>query len=132
MNATRGGFARLGLAALLLVAGQSFGRAVGGPHDKAPLRVAAAEPAIPQAWLQDRIGVADAETTNMVALQDGKRVPFGYQNAAWETLKGHMRPGDTLWRFASPADAWAHLAGRAGIALVRDGEAVEVLVTLMN
>ena len=43
-----------------------------------------------------------------------------------------MRPGDRIVRFESPAASWEDLAGRAGIALVRDGEAIGAIVTMMN
>jgi hypothetical protein len=33
---------------------------------------------------------------------------------------------------ASPADDWQHMAGRAGVALVRDGIPIEIIVTMMN
>ena len=43
-----------------------------------------------------------------------------------------MQPGDELWTFSSPAQSWEDLAGRAGVALVRDGNPIKVLVTMMN
>ena len=58
--------------------------------------------------------------------------PFGGLNAQWETLKARMQPGDELWTFSSSAQSWADLAGRAGVALVRDGEIIERMVTIMN
>ena len=58
--------------------------------------------------------------------------PFGFKHGEWEALKAQMRPGDQLWTFASPAESWEHLAGRAGIALVRDGNTIAVLLGAMN
>jgi hypothetical protein len=58
--------------------------------------------------------------------------PFGALNAQWEALKARMQPGDELWSFASSAQSWQDLAGRAGVALVRHGEIIERLVTMMN
>jgi hypothetical protein len=43
-----------------------------------------------------------------------------------------MQPGDELWTFSSPAESWKYLAGRAGVALVRDGKPIKVVITLMN
>jgi len=60
------------------------------------------------------------------------RKPFAFLNAEWEALKARMQPGDELWTFASSPESWRDLAGRAGIALVRDGQIVERLVTMMN
>jgi len=57
---------------------------------------------------------------------------FGGLNAKWEALKASMQPGDELWTFASSPESWRDLAGREGIALVRNGQIVERLVTMMN
>jgi len=58
--------------------------------------------------------------------------PFGALNAKWEALKADMQPNDELWTFSSPPRTWEDLAGRAGIALVRDGQAIDVIVTMLN
>ena len=43
-----------------------------------------------------------------------------------------MQPGDELWEFRSGRESWQHLAGRAGIALMRDGREVASLITMMS
>ncbi len=58
--------------------------------------------------------------------------PFGYSNSKWESLKAAMQPGDELWTFASSPASWRALAGRAGVALVRDGKIVATVVTMVN
>jgi hypothetical protein len=58
--------------------------------------------------------------------------PFGFQSGEWEALKAQIEPGDQLLEYATSADSWAHLAGRAGIKLVRDGEVIADIVTMMN
>ena len=63
-------------------------------------------------------------------MHDG--IPFGFTNWQWVTLKSKMIPGDELWEFRSPPDSWAHLCGRAGVSLVRDGQVIDSIVTLMN
>ena len=40
--------------------------------------------------------------------------------------------GDELWKFSSPQEQWAALAGRGGIALVRDGRVVAHVITVLN
>jgi hypothetical protein len=50
----------------------------------------------------------------------------------WEALKRKMRPGDELYKFTSPRETWANLAGRAGIALVRQGEVIATMITRMS
>jgi hypothetical protein len=85
-------------------------------------------------WLQKRITVAEAEARHMV-LSDKlgpHPVPFGYQNARWRELIGETQDGDELWEFASSPESWQQLAGRAGIALVRNGEIVASIVTRLN
>jgi hypothetical protein len=39
---------------------------------------------------------------------------------------------DELWTFATSAESFRRLAGRAGIVLLRDGNAIAEIVTLMN
>jgi hypothetical protein len=43
-----------------------------------------------------------------------------------------MTDRDELWAFSSPAEYWKGLAGRAGVALVRDGRPIAHVVTVMN
>jgi hypothetical protein len=50
----------------------------------------------------------------------------------WNALKSQMLDGDEIWEFSSSADSWNHLAGRAGFALVRNGKAIDCIVTIMN
>jgi hypothetical protein len=52
--------------------------------------------------------------------------------AEWRALKAAIRPGDELYRYSTSADSWKHRAGRAGIALVRNGEVVAEITTMMN
>lgn len=58
--------------------------------------------------------------------------PFGYSNDEWEVLKASMQPSDELWTFASSSASWRALAGRAGVALVRDGNIVATIITMKN
>jgi hypothetical protein len=53
-------------------------------------------------------------------------------NADWLALLDEMIEGDELWDFSSPPESWGALAGRAGIAVVRDDEIVNMLITRMN
>jgi len=43
-----------------------------------------------------------------------------------------MEQGDELWEFNSDDQSWEMLAGRAGLALARDGEIVADILTMMN
>lgn len=68
---------------------------------------------VPKGWLVRRL--SDEET----ALQHPR-------------FRTRMQEGDEVWEFNSPAHFWEHLAGRAGIALVRDGEVVDSIIASMN
>ena len=39
---------------------------------------------------------------------------------------------DEVWAFSSSSESWEHLAGRAGLAIVRERTVVDAFVTLMN
>ncbi|MGD0147065.1 MAG: hypothetical protein ABSB77_00620 [Xanthobacteraceae bacterium] len=103
-----------------------------------PAHAADDAPPIPKEWLDKKISVAEAEAThpglNDERVQGTPEVakPFGFRNSQWEALKAEMQPGDELWTFSSPAESWKYLAGRAGVALVRDGKPIKVVITLMN
>ena len=71
------------------------------------------KPDVPKTWLTRRLTDEEAEDWR------------------WE-FRQRMQEGDELWEFNSPAHFWEHLAGRAGIALVRNGEVVASHVTRLN
>ena len=85
-------------------------------------------------WLKEKISVAEAEAAHACSFPGlgPSPVPFGYQNAQWREFVAKMQDADELWTFSSGNESWAHLCGRAGIALVRDGEIVDSIITLMN
>jgi hypothetical protein len=71
------------------------------------------KPDVPNDWLVRRL--SDEE----IALQRPR-------------FRTRMQVGDEVWEFNSPAHFWEHLAGRAGIALVRNGEVLDSIITSMN
>lgn len=83
---------------------------------------------------RNRITVAEAEAKNMVQHEQlgPDPIPFGFENARWQNLLDQMQEGDELWEYCSSPDSWRHLAGRAGIDLVRNGKDIDSIVTLMN
>jgi hypothetical protein len=50
----------------------------------------------------------------------------------WGEMLDAMQEGDELWEFSSPHHFWDQLAGRAEVALVRNGEIVDCIVTSVN
>jgi hypothetical protein len=101
-----------------------------------PAKVARSD--IPQHWLGERVTVAEAEAQHIsppddrIARYPQLGLPFGFENPKWDALKREMRDGDELRLFESPPDSWRALAGRAGIALVRDGQVVAYIISIMN
>jgi hypothetical protein len=93
---------------------------------------------IPKEWLKKQISIAEAEadypgiTDDRVKRFPDAAKPFGFMNAEWEALKAEMQPGDELWTFSSSPESWQALAGRSGIALVRNGTPIKTLVGAMN
>lgn len=92
----------------------------------------------PADWLVEKITVAEAEAAHPGLRDERPRrfpdaaKPFGFNNEKWQALKSMMQPGDELWIFCSSAESWKDLAGRRGIVLLRNGEAIAEIVTLMN
>jgi hypothetical protein len=60
------------------------------------------------------------------------RAVIGSPGPRWDAFKKQVQPGDRIVMFSSPRDHWANLAGREGIALVRDNTIVAEIITLMN
>jgi hypothetical protein len=81
---------------------------------------AAAQDVIPKSWLDKEIGVQEAEAQ------------VGAQSENWRRLKALLQPGDRLWTFCSSFESFQALAGRCGVAIVRDGRAIAQVVTIMN
>ena len=75
---------------------------------------------VPREWLRKKISIEDVEADILIP----ERVCL--------LMKQEIREGDELWEFSSPPKMWERLWGRAGIALVRDGEIVHSILTVMN
>ena len=85
-------------------------------------------------YFKRKITVEQAEAENLVTSErlGTKPVPFGFCNPEWKALLAQMQPGDELWEFSTSGHSWEHLAGRAGIALVRNGKDICSVTTKMN
>ena len=80
-------------------------------------------------WKKTTVVEAEVHPTR---LRTGESKPFGYVNDQREAVKAKLRPGDELYRFLSSRESWAHLTGRAGIVLVRQGKIIADIFTRMN
>jgi len=85
-------------------------------------------------WLKNKTTVEECERKHLI--EDERLgpapVPFGFQHREWMDFKRQIKKGDELWEFCSPPETWKHLCGRAGICIVRDGEIIAIIVTIMN
>jgi len=97
---------------------------------------------IPRQWLKRRDTVKAFEmdaldrTASAFGLPVEKVVkkfaarPFGDLTDDWKAFVGRMKTADELWSFSSPAESLSQKCGCIGFAIVREGEIVDVLVTL--
>lgn len=69
---------------------------------------------------------------NLKIRPDYPRVPFGFLNDEWKAFKSEARPGDKVVRYSTDQHSWRHLAGEAGIALVRSGCVIRMLPMMRN
>jgi hypothetical protein len=77
--------------------------------------------AVPADWLREKVTVDQAEAQAIRG-----------ENQEWQAIKSGIEAGDEVWLFSSDAESWRHLAGRAGVVVVRDGVQVASMVTMMN
>ena len=82
---------------------------------------------IHQRWLQYPTTPADVEAKLSVG-----GTPFGLNNPQWQRLKALMRPGDQLWFYSNPGDAWAAHMGEEGYAIVRHDKVWTYIVSRKN
>jgi hypothetical protein len=111
---------------------------------------------VPTGWLTNRVTVEETEAKHMSDLGvgegvsestrrarlefarsrsipvTGKLIHFGFLHCEWWEMVGSMQKGDELWEYRSSDHSWEHLAGRAGIALVRRGEVVDAITAAMS
>jgi hypothetical protein len=79
------------------------------------------EPAFPPfEWLTERISV------------DSIGSATGRNHAGLDRILARLTEHDELWQFSSPSDHWKNLAGRAGVALIRNGRSIAHVITIMN
>ena len=101
----------------------------------------------PKEWLGEKISVHDFDSGNFGAnfptLPDEPTLSFAgsitqyflgseHLQPKLRDLRFLMLPGDEFWAFNSPSEYWQKLRGRAGIALVRNGNPVGHVVLVMN
>jgi hypothetical protein len=79
---------------------------------------------IPREWLGSETSVEEVEAD--------------FQNfdepwhTEWREFISKMQPGDQLRHFFSSNESWLRMAGRAGYAIVRQGEVVDAFITILS
>lgn len=58
--------------------------------------------------------------------------PFGRDADLWKKLKDQVQHGDKLHNFRTNRASWFTCSGRAGVALVRDGEIIYFFCTVIS
>ena len=53
-------------------------------------------------------------------------------NNEWTKMKSALIEGDEIWEFCSSGESFSKMMGRSGICVVRNGEIIMELITLMN
>jgi hypothetical protein len=81
---------------------------------------------IPNDWITQEVA-SDARAFDW---GDGQYNPT--DNPGLRELLALMTPGDELWKFSSSAESWRNLSGRAGYVVLRKGEQIAHLTTIMN
>jgi hypothetical protein len=85
-------------------------------------------------WLKDRLSVSDAEVQLVEMDRDwgSEGVESGWLSYFNEHIKSQMLPGDELWLYDSGDESWENLSGEDGLALVRNGQVVALLMFSMS
>ena len=84
-------------------------------------------------WLRQKVTVQEAEAMNLVINEKWPQgLPFGYLSSGWQELLHKKQDGDEIWTYGSSEESWANLMGQEGIALVRNGEIIDALITCEN
>jgi len=86
-------------------------------------------------WLRERVTLEQAEARYADLEQATLQLmgtTGGWLDYFREQIAAEMQPGDELWLYDTGAEAWAHLHGERGLALVRDGQVVGLIMECMN
>ncbi len=81
---------------------------------------------VPAVWITRKVANSPGEYD----WEKGRHNPVDHPGI--QELLDLMVPGDELWKFSSGAESWGQLAGRGGYVILRNGEHVAHLTTMMN
>ena len=81
---------------------------------------------VPTTWVTRKV----ANSAGEYDWEKGRYKPA--EHPGIQELLNLMVPGDELWKFSSSRESWSNLCGRAGYVVLRNGEQVAHLTTVMN
>jgi hypothetical protein len=95
---------------------------------------------IPASWLRERLSPSEVDAAAEPTCAPGESlldsllaIGKHHSDLLWaRALRAKMVEGDELWTYSTPAEDWANLGGRGGIALVRGGKVVDHVQVMMN
>lgn len=97
----------------------------------------------PEEWLKARVAPSEIEAGLSLPFKDGNPVVVTDglvetpgttvpMDRDWHRITLRMVPGDELWTYSSPPEYWQGLAGRMGVALIRNGRPIGHVTSMMN
>lgn len=93
------------------------------------------DPTLPSAFLVTRLAVKEGEVLRELPIDDSRSFDPA-RRADWRDRAGSletiMNSGDELWTWSNPKWAWDDMMGRAGMAVVRNGEVINHSLMIMN
>lgn len=88
-----------------------------------------------KAWLKDKLSMEEYKERQekiFGSLNSRPIIQKAFVEKFWKPFIENLQEGDEIWTFRSPDEDWDNLCGRAGDAILRDGEIVYVQVTELN
>jgi hypothetical protein len=86
-------------------------------------------------WLRERVTLEQAEARYAEFERDTRALlgtTGGWLDYFRDKIAARMQPGDELWLYDTGPEAWANLSGERGLAHVRGGRVVGLIMELMN
>ncbi|HEY4712231.1 MAG TPA: hypothetical protein VIH69_06105 [Dehalococcoidia bacterium] len=86
----------------------------------------------PYEILGRQLTLQEAQKELGVNIDMTKDYPFGDMNTIEKLFLMRMKQGDEIREFRTPDITWKHRAGRAGIALARNGKIINGILTTIS
>lgn len=94
---------------------------------------------IPSDWFVRKLTVQEVESmtrAEVLGLDESRivdrdpihKMRYFDDHAYWKRMKSKMQPGDTLQLYEARGHRWVSMGSTRGIALVRDGETIDVVI----